>query len=299
MSDFFYRVRLNSVPSQIESEVTEFCFQQGSTGLSEALKYSQPDLTYDPRLTPVKSRELDVYFTQEPDSNFFEKLRFQFPQVQAVSFKEESKDWLEEWKKGFVAFNLAGPYWIVPSWHQSPTSPEFTIAMDPGMAFGSGTHATTQMAAYFVHRICSQLKSAESTCLLDVGTGTGILAILAAKMGVGEILGLEIDPEARRVATENIALNQVTVANVSLSPLEEVAGVFDIVIANIIDGVLIQLREQLVEHVAPNGNLFVTGILLERETLFIEKFIDLSNCKIHRRIEKDEWVGYWLIKNPS
>src|SRR5690606_14857175 len=123
---------------------------------------------------------------------------------------------------------------------------EVGIYIDPGMAFGTGTHATTKMAAYFVQKLGSQFKKdLKGKSLLDVGTGTAILAMLASHEGVERILGLEIDPEARRVARENIVLNKLTNVEISDKPLEETGEKFDFVVANIIDGVLIQLKDAL------------------------------------------------------
>ena len=155
------------------------------------------------------------------------------------------------------------------------------------------------MASYFVHKLCSQLQDAEGTTLLDVGTGTAILAMLAHHHGVRQIVGLEIDPEARRVARENIARNNMEEIEIRDEPLEELHDTFDIVVANIIDGVLIKLREELLQALNPGGHIFLTGILQEREEHFFNRFIEDSGLQVVRRIEEEEWVGYWLKRDHS
>ena len=290
----YFRIRLFYVPSSKEDEITHYCMQAGSSGLSEALVYSQPDLTYDPDIIPKRTHDLDVYFNQQPTHQFFDGLNELAPQIQWEIKEEEHKDWLEEWKKGFVPFQLAGPYWVVPSWMESPVDQDHAITIDPGMAFGTGTHATTKMASYFVHKLCSKLSNPEKTSLIDVGTGTGILAMLAKKHGVGEVIGIEIDHEARRVSRENIKLNHLDDIQVPDLLLEEIHSSYDIVVANIIDGVLIQIKNDLLKVLKPGGQLFLTGILLEREETFFKNFIEKSHLKIVRRIEEDEWVGYWV-----
>jgi ribosomal protein L11 methyltransferase len=164
------------------------------------------------------------------------------------------------------------------------------------MAFGTGTHATTQMASYFVNKLCTKLEAAGKTAsLIDVGTGTGILAMLASFHNLGTIKGIEIDPEARRVARENLEKNNLEdIITITDELIENVTETYDIVVANIIDGVLIQIREQLLRVLAPGGHIFLTGILLEREETFLEEFIEPCGLKMLRRIEKDEWVGFWL-----
>lgn len=290
----YIKIRLFSVPANLEEDVTSHCFDSGATGVTEVLAFSQPDLTYDPSILPVKTHDLDVYFTETPKDDFFDGLKVLTPGIRWQVTEEQNKDWLEEWKKGFVPFKLVGKYWVVPSWHQKPAEADVGIYIDPGMAFGTGTHATTKMAAYFVQKLGSQFSDLKDKSLLDVGTGTAILAMLASHEGVHRILGLEIDPEARRVARENVALNKLSNIEISDKPLEETGEKFDFVVANIIDGVLIQLKDALLRTLKPGGHIFLTGILTERDNHFFNNFIEKSNLKVVRRIEKDEWVGYWL-----
>ncbi|MBS1970054.1 MAG: 50S ribosomal protein L11 methyltransferase [Bdellovibrionales bacterium] len=293
----YYRVRLSQVPTLLEDDVTQHSFEHGASGVTEALAYTQPDLTYDPDLVPVKSHDLDVFFLEKPAEDFFKGLSEIDQAIKWGIFEEEDKDWLEEWKKGFKPFQLVGPFWIVPSWLETPAECEQPIFIDPGMAFGTGTHATTKMASYFVHKLSEKYKKEiPDWTLLDVGTGTAILAMLAQKSGFGLVTGIEIDPEARRVAKENVKLNKLSQIEISDALLEEVRGEYDVVIANIIDGVLINIRKDLLRVLKPGGFLFLTGILTERDNLFFEKFIEASNLKVLRRLEKEEWVGYWVQK---
>jgi ribosomal protein L11 methyltransferase len=296
MSSYF-RVRLQNVSNLHEDEITQYCMKFGATGLSEALAYAQPDLTYEPDILHRRSHDIDVYFEAKPAEEFFQGLAELSSQIQYVVAEEEHKDWLAEWKKGFVPFQLAGPYWIVPSWIPSPVEEKFTITIDPGMAFGTGTHATTKMASYFVNKACAKITEPEKRSLIDVGTGTGILAMLAKKHHIGRVLGIEIDPEARRVARENIKLNHLEDIEVSEQVIEDVIKTgekFDIIVANIIDGVLIKIKPELLRLVKPGGQLFLTGILLEREEIFFKHFLENSDLQILRRIEEDEWVGFWV-----
>lgn len=293
MSSYF-RVRVYKVPSQLEEDLITQSMDCGATGASEVLQYIQPDLTYDPSIVPIRFHDLDIYFAKKPESDFFSLLKNLVPGARYEEFEEENKDWLAEWKKGFEPFNLVGDFWVVPSWSKSPVEPNKSLLIDPGMAFGTGTHATTKMASAFLNRIAQNISSPENMSLLDVGTGTAILAMLAAKLGFGIITGLEIDPEARRVARENVALNDLKKIEIQDQLIEEVHDQYDVVIANIIDGVLVQIKDDLLRVLAPGGHLFLTGILLEREDIFLKNFIESSGCRVVRRLEKDEWVGYWL-----
>lgn len=297
MSTTYFRIRLSFVHRTQEQEVTLICFKHKALGLSEVLNFTQPDLTYDPSLIPRKFLELDVFFEEKPTKEFAAELQAVNPQIQVRENEEETKDWLEEWKKGFVPFKLVGPVWVVPSWIEKPSEVEIEIKIDPGMAFGTGTHATTKMASYFINKLASDHRDEIANwSVLDVGTGTAILAVLAEKLKYGEITGIEIDPEARRKARENCELNKTEYVHISELQLEEIHATYDVVVANIIDGVLIKLQKDLLRVLKPGGHLFLTGILQERDNVFFEKMLENNPLKIIKRIEKDEWVGYWVQK---
>lgn len=290
----YFRVRLSRVPLSLEEDVTAGCFAKGCLGLSEALNYVQKDLTYDPDVLNGKTKEIDVFFAEKPKREFYTFINEVSPQIQTQEFEEEEKDWLAEWKKGFVPFKLVGPFWVVPSWIEAPPEAEIPLLIDPGMAFGTGTHATTQLAAALTHKVIKSGVPIKS--VIDVGTGTGILALVAKKMGVSKVVGVDIDPEARRVAKENVVRNQEPQIQVPDLNIEDINEKFDLVIANIIDGVLIKIKEDLVKATKPGGHLILTGILLERENHFLENFLEDPTLEIDRRIAKDEWVGFLVRK---
>lgn len=300
MSETYFRIRLSNVSTPKEQEITNFCFEHKALGLSEVLSFTQPDLTYDPSLISRRLLELDVFFEHKPSDDFFKELREKFFDVRASTNEEENKDWLEEWKKGFVPFKLVGKTWVVPSWLEKPPEAETEVKIDPGMAFGTGTHATTKMASYFIHKLATEnTDQIKNWTVMDVGTGTAILAVLAEKLNYGLITGVEIDVEARRKARENCELNQTKNIEITDLQIDEIRDQYDVVVANIIDGVLIRLQKDLLKVTKTNGHLFLTGILQERDDTFFEKFIEKNPVKVIKRIQKDEWVGYWVQKLGS
>lgn len=295
MADTYIRIRLSNLTKEQEDIVTTHSFECGASGVSEGLKFIQPDLTYEPKIVESNNHEIDVFFSERPGCQFFDGVLEIDQKIQWQIHEEETKDWLEEWKKGFKAFKLVDNFWIIPSWEQLPNEKVEPIFIDPGMAFGTGTHATTQMASYFLNKFAKKTDVSDFS-FLDVGTGTGILAIMADKLGFKSVTGLEIDPEARRVAKENIARNHTKNTLISDQLIEEYKPISNVVIANIIDGVLIQIRKELIRSTKNGGSLFLTGILKENEEGFIKEFIEVSPVKIELRIEKDEWIGFWLTK---
>lgn len=290
----YYRVKVKKVPSHLETEISELSFEHGCSGLSEALNYVQRDLVYDPEIRPQRFHDVDVFFPEHPPLPFLEALQDLNENIECHIVEEAQKDWLEEWKKGFKPFPLVGPFWVVPSWFVAPLEAEFPLFIDPGMAFGTGTHATTQMAAALVYRTLKKKTPDSAWHVLDVGTGTAILAMLAKTAGASKVVAIDIDPEARRVARENIARNEVHGIEVSDLLLEEVRECFDLVVANIIDGVLLNLKNDLDRVTKSQGYLIITGILEERESAFIDQFLSDADLKIEMRMAKDEWVGFLL-----
>lgn len=296
MSDNSYiRIRLSQVPAELEDIMTTYCFENSATGVTEVLAFAQPDLTYDAKVVATQSHEMDVFFAEKPTEAFFNGLKDLNVNIRWNLFEEENKDWLAEWKKGFKPFKLVGDFWVVPSWLEAPPEAKRSVSIDPGMAFGTGTHATTQMMAFFIHKLAEK-HSAQlpQWAMLDVGTGTAILAMLAKLSGMGSVTGIEIDPEARRVARDNVQLNNLSSIEIPETQIDEIRKQYDVVVANIIDGVLINIKKDLLRVLKPGGHLFLTGILEERDNHFFEKFIENSGLKVVRRLEKDEWVGYWV-----
>lgn len=291
----YFRVRLSQVPADLEDVITTHSFSSGATGVTEALAFAQPDLTYDPKILHKQDHDLDVFFAEKPSTAFFEGLTNLDQGIKWGIFEEENKDWLEEWKKGFKPFKLVGDFWVVPSWLTPPEECKHAIYIDPGMAFGTGTHATTQMMAHFIFKLSQQYsKEIGNWSLLDVGTGTAILAMLAQMAGVGLVEGIEIDPEARRVARDNVKLNNLEVIDIPETQIEDIHSSYDIVVANIIDGVLIKIKKDLMKVLKPGGHMLLTGILEERDNHFFENFLEKSGLTVVRRLQKDEWVGYWV-----
>lgn len=207
--------------------------------------------------------------------------------------KEE--DWANSWKEHFKPARIGRRLVIKPSWEAfSACEGDIVLEVDPGMAFGTGTHPTTRLCLEALEKIFYKEepfadKSKKLPTLLDVGTGSGILSIAAMKFGASGIKALDIDPEAVTVARENLALNGIhDQVEVATTPLCEIAATFDIIVANILAEELVRLAPELACRLKPGGILLLSGILNEKEELVIEGFSE-RNLALLEITREEEW----------
>ena len=205
-----------------------------------------------------------------------------------------AQDWGSRWKEHFHPFTLAPGLVIAPTWETYAAQPtELVIVMDPGMAFGTGHHATTSMAAALVLETVTVGVGAATA--LDVGCGTGILAMAAALAGAERVLAIDNDLLAVTAARENVARNDLSEKiEVSGKALSSLSGHFQVVIANIVHDVLLELALELTRLTAPGGTLILSGILSgQQEESITQHFATLGYVQSDRR-RQDEWVALRL-----
>lgn len=285
----YFCLELHNVGKDQEDLLTEFCFAHGASGMAEQLEFTQSPEIWEGQAVEKEHIDIQVYFESPPSEEFLLQLKTRFPEVFIELKEEENRDWLEEWKKGYEPFALTPEFWIVPSWKEVPAGVEHYLKIDPQMAFGTGTHHTTQVAAELLQEICRQTSSSS---LLDVGTGTGILAMMARRLGISRVEATEIDADARNVARENALNNDLVDVKVLEEQVGDLIRPYDVVVANIIDGILIELQDDLMR--LASQELLLTGIMSEREDHFLSGFHFTENFKIIARKELGGWLGFWL-----
>lgn len=198
-------------------------------------------------------------------------------------------DWVRATQAQFEPIPIAGPLWIVPSWHTPPDSSAAAInlVLDPGLAFGTGSHPTTRMCLQWL------VRERPAGSVLDYGCGSGILAIAAAKLGAREVVGVDIDPQAVRSAHDNAEANSVTAAFFDASkqlPAPYDTQTYDVVLANILANPLRVLAPALAARLKPGGALVLAGLLAEQA----EELIDIYKPWLAMRVA-DTQEGWSLL----
>ena len=205
----------------------------------------------------------------------------------SVSAKvEDDVLWRDKWKEYFKPTKLSNNIVVKPTWCEyEPNEEDIVIEIDPGMAFGTGTHETTMLCIRMIEKYMS-----DGYKVLDVGSGSGILSIAAAKLGASDVLGIDIDEDAVRVSNENYNLNGVSDrAKAIIGDLT--AGVdykANIVVANLLADIIIRLLKDVARHLEENGIFIISGILTDKSEL-VERCIE--DCKF--RIVEKKMLGEW------
>ena len=200
--------------------------------------------------------------------------------------KEE--DWSENWKQYYKPFRIGEQMVVKPTWEPWDAQPgDLIIEIDPGMAFGTGTHETTAMCVQLIE------KYYRGGSLLDVGTGSGILAIAAARLGATGIVAVDIDPDAVRVARENVKHNGLSdaVEVVQGDLLRGLSRRFDFAVANILAPVICMLASPLRDHLSPGGHFICSGIIAEAEQEVRDALLS-AGYAIDEITRKGDWTAF-------
>jgi ribosomal protein L11 methyltransferase len=197
------------------------------------------------------------------------------------------RDWNSEWKKHFKPFKLGNNVIIKPSWEEySQKEGEIIIEIDPGAAFGTGIHETTSLC---IEQLEGKIDSESK--VLDIGTGTGILAILASKLGAKNVLGIDIDDDSVRIAKENVEVNKCFNVDIKKGNLlNKIDYKADIVVANITADIIIKMISHMAS-VLKNGGIFISSGILATRADNVRKALVENKFEIVETLIKGEWAG--------
>ena len=279
------------VAREVEEQTTALLFDLGSTGIvtrEETADYVTLDAYFEAQTTAGEIK-------QALEAEFLRAGRRDALRSFSISAVPE-QDWKQKWKDGFEPVHIGERLVVAPSWKLPEKSEDrVVIQIDPGMAFGTGTHETTRLCLEAIERHW------HGGSLLDVGTGTGILAIAAALLEPGSrVVAIEVDPQAVEVARANLAINGVlgSVALLEGQPGNLACEDFNVVVANLTAEVIVALIGDLVRCLASKGLLILSGILGELAE-DVERALAASGFKVTERREAGEWCALVGLSTKS
>ena len=297
-----------TAPAELMDALGNFLEETGAQGVfSESLMPPGLNDVFEPPAVEV----IQAFFPEDVRSEkriyslrkYLKSLEEIFPDLSAPSLATEvitDPDWGEQWKKYFKPIRVCKNIVVKPTWERyAPDSRDIVVEIDPGMAFGTGQHASTRMCMEAIEDVILQDRSIEEWKVLDVGCGTGILGITAAKMGARDVICVDNDPKATQIAAENSSINAV---NDRLRILSEDAAQIkeprNLIIANLTAKLLLKLHGNLTKLLLPGGYMIISG-LIEPDVPAIEEHFMVAPLVKHQVITEKEWVCYVLKKNPA
>ena len=277
--------------SPLVESLEEWLFDHGALAVSLEDNANEPLLEPGPGETPLwQNVVLKALFAGDADLS---SIKAVLPRTLLAENSKsevsrlEDREWTRVWMDDFAPIQMGPRLWVCPSWAVPPDEALVNVMLDPGLAFGTGTHATTAMC---LGALDAAVSGGES--VVDYGCGSGILAIAALKLGASKALGVDNDPQALAASRDNAARNQISTDQFDVvMPEDDMllawSNVASVVVANILAGPLLSLAHDLIELTAPGGRLLLTGVLEEQAAKLIEHYEHVSLDVIDRR---DGWV---------
>lgn len=292
--------------AELEDVISNILYDAGANGLAiedprDILEMMKSKGDWDFIDSSLINKELDgilikAYFSESDDlENIIQEIKSRIDNNPELIADEnivtinvvDDNDWAESWKKYYKPIRIGKNIIIKPSWEDYKLSEDdIMIELDPGMAFGTGTHETTIMCTEALERLVKA-----DDIVYDIGCGSGILSIVAAKLGASKVVGVDLDELCVKVSNKNIELNNVEdlieIKNGNL--LDVVEGKADIIVSNIVAEIIAGMTKDLKEYLNDNGIFITSGIIIDKIEL-VEKALLENGFKVLDIMKKNEWA---------
>jgi len=274
------------IAKEFGEAVSNFLIEQGAKGIEEL----DGDLKWERLRTyfPQDGKEKRVLHALHRYLKSLKKISPEIPRAQIKTASLPEQDWGENWKRFFKPVQVTSRFVVKPPWSKIRLKRgQISIDITPGMAFGTGTHATTILC---IQALEERLQKG-GLSVLDVGTGSGILSIIAAKLGAKEVWGIDIDGVAVEIARENVEKNHVSnIVKIRKGSIGVLEKKFDAVVANIDLKSLRRMRRPLLNHLNNQGFLILSGILEEEKEKLHEYYLETGLLRCIKETQEGEWV---------
>ena len=300
----YYELRI-SINPEIEEIVSDICFSNFDCEGVVLAEETYKDLV----MTATTKGTLRVFLT-DLNCNPVELLKTERELLKERGFSDEelgsweitvdekeNQDWSKKWKEKWTVTHVTDKIAVVPSWlSYEPKDGEISITLDPGCAFGTGTHQTTQLCMKAIEKY---LKKGDTVA--DIGTGSGILSICAIKFGAASAYGCDIDDTVIDVCRENAKINGIdtdsenALVKFELNTADKITEKFDFVCANILHNVLAEIMGDLKNIMKDDAKMSLSGILDEKKPIVLEA-IEREDLKIIDTISQDQWISFVVTK---
>lgn len=257
----WFQLKIEHCPSEEIERISEELEEVGALSIMLTDKNDNPVLEPEPGTTPLWPEVIvHALYAQSEEAQYSRNLlALKYPSLECTLEVLPDKDWERAWMDDFKPQRFGKRLWICPSWTPPPEPHAVNLMLDPGLAFGTGTHPTTALCLTWLEQADLSKKS-----VIDYGCGSGILAVAALKLGAQHVYGVDIDNQAL-IATENNAQNnQITAEQLSVSSPEILQDPADLIIANILLAPLMSLKERFHQLLHSKAQLVVSGILSEQ-----------------------------------
>ncbi|MDR3501134.1 MAG: 50S ribosomal protein L11 methyltransferase [Legionella sp.] len=265
----WFQLKIEHCPVEQIEQLSEELEEFGALSVMLTDKNDNPVLEPEPGTTPLWPEviiqalfpeAIQAQYTRDQLTQMHPKLAFTLEIL-------EDRDWERAWMDDFKPQRFGQRLWICPTWSTPPEPEAVNLMLDPGLAFGTGTHPTTSLCLTWLEQAALQQKS-----IIDYGCGSGILSLASLKLGSGEVYAVDIDQQALQATQNNALTNDLDTNKLLISFPEELGNPVDLIIANILLAPLMMLKDRFQQLLQPEGLLVVSGILQEQAPLLIEAY---------------------------